>query len=275
MPELPEVETIARFLRSGGRGQLGLVGARISAVDLFWARTLATGQAPAELQPRLSGQSIVAIGRRGKFLRLDLDHDTLLFHLRMSGDLVVGPAGLPPGIHDRFSLDFSDGRRLTFVDPRKFGRVWLSDRPDEVLPSLGPEPLEDGFTPDWLFSSLNARDRHLKPLLLDQSFIAGLGNIYTDEALYRAQLHPLRPASGLTRAESDRLWLAIREVLAEGIDRQGSSIDWVYRGGDFQNYFSAYQRTGEACPRCGTPIERIVVGQRGTHFCPVCQPLLG
>jgi formamidopyrimidine-DNA glycosylase len=274
MPELPEVETIARFLRSGGRGQAGLLGARIAAVDLYWARTLATGQALTEVGPRLAGQAVVAIGRRGKFLRMELDHDTLVFHLRMSGDLVVGPAGAPPGPHDRFSLDFNDGRRLTFVDPRKFGRVWLTDRPEEVFPGLGPEPLEDGFSPEWLYEQLHARRRQLKPLLLDQSFIAGLGNIYTDEALFRARLHPLRLASGLTREESDCLWQAIREVLAEGIDRQGSSIDWVYRGGDFQNYFSAYQRTGEACPRCGAPIERIVVGQRGTHFCPVCQPLL-
>jgi formamidopyrimidine-DNA glycosylase len=274
MPELPEVETIAGFLRSGGRGQAPILGERITGSELVWPRTLATGQDPGVLQSRLAGQEISEIGRRGKFLRLDLGHDTLLFHLRMSGDLVVGPTEAPPDPHGRFFIDFSDRRRLSFVDPRKFGRVWLTENPEEVLAGLGPEPLGPDFTPDWLYEALRGRSRQLKPLLLDQAFIAGLGNIYSDEALYRARIHPLRLSSGLSREETQRLWQAIREVLSEGIIRQGASIDWVYRGGDFQNYFSAYQRTGEPCPRCGTPIERIVVGQRGTHFCPVCQQFL-
>jgi formamidopyrimidine-DNA glycosylase len=274
MPELPEVETIARFLRNGGREQAGILGAQIAGVELMWPRTLASQLTLEELRDRLVGQTVRGIGRRAKFLRIDLDFGALLFHLRMSGDLIIRSAKAAPGAYDRFWIDFTDGRRLAFDDPRKFGRVWWVADPEELLAPLGPEPLGDEFTPDRLHSMLQTRRRQLKPALLDQSFIAGLGNIYTDEALHRARLHPLRQANGLTRDESERLWRAIREVLSEGIARQGSSIDWAYRGGDFQNYFRVYQRTGEPCPNCGAPIERIVVGQRGTHFCPVCQALI-
>lgn len=271
MPELPEVETIARFLREGGREQESILRAQISGAGLTWRRTLAAPEDPAALE-RLAGQRVREIGRRGKFLLLGLDRDTLLFHLRMSGDLVVGRAGEAPGPHDRFFIDFTDGRRLTFTDPRKFGRVWLTAEPQEVLAPLGPEPFGPDFTPGWLYQALHSRRRQLKPLLLDQSFIAGLGNIYSDEALHRAGLHPLRASDRVTPEEAGKLWEAIRETLSSGIATQGASIDWVYRGGDFQNHFRVYQRTGEPCPSCGTAIQRIVVGQRGTHFCPSCQP---
>ncbi len=274
MPELPEVETIARFLREGGRGQAGILGVRIAGVGLGWPRTLATSLSLDELQARLVGQTIRGIGRRAKFLCFDLDFGVLLFHLRMSGDLVLRPTADPPGKYDRFWLDLADGMRLAFDDPRKFGRVWWAADPGEVLAALGPEPLGDEFTPERLYALLQSRSRQLKPSLMDQGFIAGLGNIYTDEALHRARLHPLRLTSELSRDEAGRLWQAIRDVLAEGIARQGASIDWVYRGGDFQNSFRVYQRTGEPCPNCGSPIERITVGQRGTHFCPVCQPFI-
>ncbi|MCX6034993.1 MAG: DNA-formamidopyrimidine glycosylase, partial [Chloroflexi bacterium] len=135
----------------------------------------------------------------------------------------------------------------------------------------GPEPLSEAFTADWLYSSLHIRRRQLKPLLLDQAFLAGLGNIYTDEALHLAKLHPLLLSDLVTKKQAKGLWQAIRKVLEEGIRRNGASIDWVYRGGDFQNHFRVYGRTGEPCPVCGTPIERTTVGQRGTHFCPKCQ----
>ena len=173
--------------------------------------------------------------------------------------------------HDRLALEFNNGQRLVFNDTRKFGRAWLVKDPAEVLGGLGPEPLDDLLTPETFFNMLHSRSRQLKPLLMDQSFIAGLGNIYTDEALHLAKLHPLAVSDQITQEASARLLTAIREVLGEGIRRNGASIDWVYRGGDFQNHFSVYGRAGSPCPVCGTPIERLVVGQRGTHICPNCQ----
>jgi formamidopyrimidine-DNA glycosylase len=141
-----------------------------------------------------------------------------------------------------------------------------------VLGHLGPEPLSEAFTPALFYERLKGRRRAIKPLILDQSFLAGVGNIYSDEALHQARLHPLRIASTLNEAEAERLYHALRQVLYEGIRTQGASIDWVYRGGEFQNNFNVYQRTGNPCKVCGTPVQRLVVGQRGTHICPVCQP---
>lgn len=272
MPELPEVETVARTLRTGGQGRESIIGRRVAAVHLEWARTLAEPD-PAGFAPRLIGQQITAVERRGKFLIIRLDYDALLIHLRMSGDIRV-EEGLdkPLQPHDRLALDFSDGWRMAFNDTRKFGRAWLVADPQAVLGGLGPEPFDPAFTAEALYSRLHKGRRQIKPLLLDQTFIAGLGNIYTDEALHAAQIHPLRLSNTVTQEEAARLWQAIRDVLEEGIRRNGASIDWVYRGGEFQNYFRAYQRTGQPCQRCGTPISRITVGQRGTHFCPVCQP---
>jgi formamidopyrimidine-DNA glycosylase len=271
VPELPEVETIVRALRLGGRGAASIIGETISSAEVLWARTLATLTDPMTLTPRLAGQTIETVDRRGKYLILQLSNDALLFHLRMSGDLRVEAADRPFAPHDRFYLGFQSGRRLAFNDARKFGRVWLVRDPAEVLAGLGTEPFDPQLTPALFYDRLHGRSRQLKPLLLDQSFLAGLGNIYTDEALHAARLHPLRLASSLSLEDATALLDSIRETLLAGIHRQGSSIDWVYRGGEFQNYFHVYQRTGEACPRCGTMIQRIVVGQRGTHFCPNCQ----
>ncbi len=271
MPELPEVETIARVLRLGVPGQPALVSRRILGAKLLWERTLAD-PSPMEFVPRLTGQVIEDVGRRGKFLVLRLTRDWLLYHLRMSGDLQVRPAGTPLEKHDRLVLELDGDIQLVFNDARKFGRVWLVDEVDRVVGSLGAEPLDEDFSAKNLFTCLHATHRQLKPLLLDQTFLAGLGNIYVDEALNLAKLHPLMPANRLTEEQARRLLESIRAVLRDGIARNGASIDWVYRGGDFQNYFRVYQRTGEPCPECGTPIARIVVGQRGTHFCPNCQP---
>ena len=275
MPELPEVETIARALRLGGRGGPALVGRHIQAVSLLWPRTLAE-PAPAAFASRITTQPITDIGRRGKFILIRLKPDTLLVHLRMSGDLLVEPQSAPLAVHHRLLIDLSgvENLRLAFNDPRKFGRVWLVSDPERILAGLGPEPLDPAFTPQDLYQRLHSTHRQLKPLLLDQSFIAGLGNIYADEALHQARLHPLQAAHTLSFSQAARLWESIRSVLADGIQRQGASIDWVYRGGDFQNYFCVYQRTGQPCLHCGTIVQRIVVGQRGTHFCPVCQPFL-
>jgi len=271
MPELPEVETIARNLRIGNQEQPALVGRHILGVDLLWERTLAE-PSPAEFSSRMVGQVIETVGRRGKFLNFQLTRDWLLFHLRMSGDLQVRPADIPPASHDRLVLKLEGDIQLAFNDTRKFGRVWLVDEVDRVVGDLGPEPLDEGFTAGVFFAHLHVTRRQLKPLLLDQTFLAGLGNIYADEALNLAKLHPLTPSNTLTEAQAAKLLDGIRTVLQDGILRNGASIDWVYRGGDFQNYFRVYQRTGEPCPECGTLIARIIVGQRGTHFCPHCQP---
>ena len=271
MPELPEVETIARMLRQGGRDEPALLGRHILGVDLLWERTLAE-PTPAEFKIRLIGQAIEDIGRRGKFLYFRLTRHWLFFHLRMSGDLLVKPTAVPPETHDRLVLQLEGELQLVFNDARKFGRVWLVDEVDQVVGGLGPEPLDESLTADVLFDRLHATRRQLKPLLLDQTFLAGLGNIYVDEALNLAKLHPLTSANCITPRQAARLLASIRHVLRDGIARNGASIDWVYRGGDFQNYFRVYQRTGLPCPECGTPIARITVGQRGTHYCPTCQP---
>jgi formamidopyrimidine-DNA glycosylase len=267
MPELPEVETIARSLRPA------LEGRQILSADLRWPRSLAE-PVPAVFRRRIPGQRIQAVGRRGKFFWLRLSQDSLLIHLRMSGDLQVVPGGYQPARHDRLILSLSDDTSLVFNDPRKFGRVWLTGDPSGFFAKLGPEPLSDEFTSRLLYARLHERQRQLKPLLLDQAFLAGLGNIYTDEALHLAKLHPLTSARAVTETQAEDLWRAIRAVLQEGIRRNGASIDWVYRGGDFQNHFRVYQRTGQPCPVCGTKIERLVVGQRGTHICPKCQLLI-
>jgi formamidopyrimidine-DNA glycosylase len=264
MPELPEVETIVNTLRPA------LIGKTILSADLLWQRTLAA-PSPGSFKKNIRGQKISAITRRAKFLDLALSSSHLLFHLRMSGDLLVVLGGYQPAIHDRLILQLSEDTRLIFSDPRKFGRVWLVKDPAGIFRDLGPEPLSEDFTGHWLFNALHARHRQLKPLLLDQTFLAGLGNIYTDEVLHLAKLHPLSVSDSITRKQAERLCQAIREVLKEGIRRNGASIDWVYRGGDFQNHFRVYGRDGQACPVCGTKIERITISQRGTHFCPHCQ----
>ena len=279
MPELPEVETIVRTLKEGAApDRPSLLGQTITDAQVLWARTLAV-PSTAEFSGRIRSQRIEEITRRGKFIHLTLSPDNLLIHLRMSGDLRVEPlrdsAGSPQPLrkHDRLVLTFQDGWRLVFNDTRKFGRVWLLRDPQEVLAALGPEPLDPAFSLDEFHQRLLQRRRQLKPLLLDQTFLAGLGNIYSDEALHLARLHPLLPSDALDRGAARRLLEAIRAVLSEGIRRNGASIDWVYRGGDFQNAFRVYGRSGEPCPACGTPIERTLVGQRGTHTCPRCQPL--
>ncbi len=274
MPELPEVETIARKLEPQ------LLGRTIKEADLRWSRTLAA-PSPRKFKEQIKGQRITKVTRRAKYFILYLSSlrpgsgqaFSLLVHLRMSGDLYVRNSTIKPGKHDRLVLKLSGGKSLVFNDTRKFGRVWLTADTQEILGKLGPEPLGRDFTPQWLFASLHEKHRRLKPLLLDQTFLAGLGNIYTDEALHLAKLHPLAVSDSVSPKQARALHEAIRNVLREGIRRDGASIDWVYRGGEFQNYFRVYDREGEPCVVCGTPIQRLVVGQRGTHICPKCQAL--
>ncbi len=276
MPELPEVETIARKLRPL------LLEKTIQEADLRWSRTLAS-PSPRKFKELIQGQEIKEVTRRAKFFILHLSDYSLLIHLRMSGDLVMRENKFKLEKHDRLILkllskpapehrETANGLSyLVFNDTRKFGRVWLTAKPEEVLGKLGPEPFGRNFTPQWLYTALHGKHRQLKPLLLDQTFLAGLGNIYSDEALNLAKLHPLAASDSITVKQAEALHGSIRAVLKEGIRRNGASIDWVYRGGEFQNYFRVYDREGKPCPTCGTKIQRIVVGQRSTHFCPNCQ----
>jgi formamidopyrimidine-DNA glycosylase len=269
MPELPEVETTVRALRGP------LIGRTITAVFNDWPRLLVTHDLEA-LNWQLGGQRIDAIDRRAKYLVFSLSGgDTLIFHLKMSGHLAVAAADTPrhAHVHTVFTLD--NGRELRFRDMRKFGRVYLTADAETVLGGLGPEPLAGSFSPDVLRARLNGRSRAMKPLLLDQSFIAGVGNIYADEALFYAGIHPRRRADSLTENEIAALYAAIQKVLTMGIEREGASIDLYTKPdgsrGDMQNAVAVFRRTGMACYQCQTPIQRIVMNSRSTHFCPQCQ----
>lgn len=275
MPELPEVETILRQLAAGSEAAPPLAGQVFSGVKLLWARSLAEPADPGALSEELIGQTILRLERRGKYLHFRLTRASLLIHLRMSGDLRVEAQSALLKPHDRAVFNFESGWRLAFNDARKFGRVWYTRDAGRLLADLGPEPFDPGLTAERFQRMLSARRRLLKPLLLDQTFIAGLGNIYTDEALNLARLHPLIPSDQIRLDQARALLQAVRDVLEDGIRSNGASIDWVYRGGDFQNHFRVYQRTGQPCPACGAAVERIIVGQRGTHFCPSCQRLPG
>jgi formamidopyrimidine-DNA glycosylase len=274
MPELPEVETVVRLVRPD------LVGRRLRGVRASWPRTIG-GRDPDELGRELRGRTIARVWRRAKFIVLDLERrgrpaGHLRGHLRMSGRLHVEPAGADLGPYVRASLTLDDGNALYFVDVRKFGRLEYVADLAPGFARLGPEPLGPVFTAEWLERELKARRRLLKPLLLDQSFVAGLGNIYVDEALHRARLHPLTPSDRLPRGRARLLHGEIRATLEEAIEREGSSFDPFYRTpqgqpGSYQHQFRVYGRTGKPCRTCGSPIRKLVVGQRGTHLCPRCQ----
>ncbi len=270
MPELPEVETVARGLRKP------LVGRTIVGVTVHWPRTIAFPEM-AEFIPRLVGRQVVSIGRRGKYVVVGLDRSYLLIHLKMSGRLQVVPASEPPDKHVHTLFDLDDGHQLRFRDVRKFGRIHLVDDPAQVTAELGPEPLADDFTLDGFRHLLARRSARLKPLLLNQQFLAGLGNIYADEVLFAARLHPLRKADSLTVDEQARLYAAIRTVLRQAIGDRGTTLDdrgytdAEGRAGAYQEQIAVYGRSGEPCTLCRTPIERIILGGRSTHFCPHCQ----
>ena len=270
MPELPEVETIARTLRLGTNGLPGLPGRTVTHALIQWARTLAE-PLPAIFASQIEGLTFKDVSRRGKFLVCEIPPFYLLTHLRMSGDLKIVTLAEPAGSHDRVTLELDNNTRLVFNDTRKFGRMWFTPNPESVLQSLGPDALDPDLQPEKFFGMLHGKKRMLKPLLMDQSFLAGLGNIYTDEALFLARLHPATRADTLSLEQASQLLNAIRSVLFEGIKRNGASIDWVYRGGTFQNHFNVYRQTGKDCLRCGNIITRTIIGQRSTHYCPACQ----
>lgn len=195
----------------------------------------------------------------------------------MTGRMYVGPADAADEAYIRVRLDLDGGRAFQFVDVRKFGRLVYAPQAEDALPTLGPEPLGPEFTAAWFAGALRRRRRMLKPLLLDQAFVAGLGNIYVDEALFSAGLHPLRRSDRVPRGRANRLHAAIRRTLAAAIEREGSSFDTFYRTpagqpGSYQHQFQVYGRTDRPCRACGRAIRRLVVGQRGTHICTRCQP---
>jgi formamidopyrimidine-DNA glycosylase len=270
MPELPEVETVARDLRPR------IVGAGIVDATVLWARTLRDGT-PESFASGVAGRRIEGVSRRGKQVVVSLSGDAFLtIHLKMTGQLFVVPQGGTEDPYVRLVLELDDGREIRFRDIRKFGRVGLYVPGDDPFAAVGPEPLSDEFTlADWR-RRIRSRKGRLKSLLLDQSFVAGVGNIYADEALWASRLHPLRSARSLRPPDERHLYLQLRRILAEAVVRRGSSIDdYTAPDGDgaMQEHLAVYQRTGERCLRCGRPIRRIVVGGRATHFCSWCQRL--
>lgn len=268
MPELPEVETVAR------RIEKDVVGRKIVSADVYWARTLATPSVK-KFKQEVVGQVIKSVSRRAKYIVLSLENYNLLIHLKMSGDLTVRKGKIKPEKHDRLVLNLKSKTgalsQLVFNDVRKFGKVWFTNQPEKILGKLGPEPLEKNFTPQWLFENLQKRKRQIKPTLLDQTFLAGVGNIYADESLHIAKIHPQALTNSVSQKQAGALHEAIVSVLREGIRRNGASFDSAYRGGEYQNYFRVYGKEDEPCVVCGTKIKKIFVGQRGTHFCPQCQ----
>lgn len=225
----------------------------------------------------IAGHCVQSVGRRGKYVVIYLDQGYLLIHLKMSGRLRIVPSDDPLDKHTHTFFDLDDGRQLRFQDVRKFGRVYLIDTLETVTATLGPEPLADELTLEAFREQLAPRSGRLKSLLLNQAFIAGLGNIYADEALFVARLHPLRKADTLTPNEEEALYKAIRLVLSRAVANRGTTLpDQGYRdangqAGSFQEQITVYGRTGAPCLTCKNPIERIVVGGRSTHFCPRCQ----
>jgi formamidopyrimidine-DNA glycosylase len=275
MPELPEVETVARIVRPN------LLGRRITGARVSWERSLG-GLDARSFRGRIVGSCIEEVGRRAKWIVFDLKRGDspsghLLCHLRMTGRLHVEPTGSDMGPHERVRIDLDDGQSLFFIDVRKFGRMVYSNDTEERFAGIGPEPLEDEFSSTWFRRALRSRKRQLKPLLLDQAFLAGMGNIYVDEALHSAGLHPLRRSDRIPGPRADRLRDEIRAVLKEAIRREGSSFDVFYRTpegqpGSYQEQFLVYGRDGRPCRTCGRTVKKIVVAQRGTHLCTRCQP---
>ncbi len=274
MPELPEVETVRRNLQSL------ITGATIRDVELGGFTGCIAEPEPEEFVRRLRGQRVAGTDRRGKNLFILLESgDAIAIHLRMTGDLTVVSPEEPRGKHHHLAFSLDDGRELRFSDTRKFGRLRLLTPPkfDEFKSTVGPEPLDDQLTAQRFFEMLQGRGRAIKPLIMDQAFLAGVGNIYADEALYAARIHPLKASNSLSRDEAERLLDAIRRAFLDALGRGGTTIRDYRNGlgehGENQDYLQIYGlNEGDPCLRCGTPISRIVVGQRGTRFCPNCQP---
>ena len=270
MPELPEVETFRADLQAVLPGRV-FTGARSD-----WPRQLPMNS-PDELDCGVRGRRVVGVGRHCKILILELSDGVLLFHFKMSGRLVIAPSGEETDPYAHVVLGLDNGDELRFRDPRKFGRVWLLDDPAPVLGALGPYALAPDLTERAFADRIRHRRGRLKPLLLNQSFVAGIGNIYADEALWEARLHPLAEAQDLSARRVAALYAAVRSVLDTGVKARGATIttggyrDLGGAEGSMAAQLHVFRRTGESCHRCGAIVTRIVVGTRGTHFCPRCQ----
>ena len=270
VPELPEVETIARGLAHA------VTGKTIAAVTVSM-RKIAVAPEAVSFEAALAGDTIAAVGRRGKYVTIDLASGRrLVVHLRMTGRLVVqSPGYAEPFPHAHVVLGFTDGSRLSFADVRQFGRIRLLAAGDPWDADGAVEPLSEGFTSEAFVSMLDGRRTRIKAFLLDQSRIAGVGNIYACEALWEAGIRPSRPAYKISRPARRRLHSAVQDVLQRAIEARGTSVDDYVDAeglkGGFQNQLAVYGRLGEPCPRCGKPIVRTVLGQRGTWWCRGCQ----
>ncbi|TFG73214.1 MAG: bifunctional DNA-formamidopyrimidine glycosylase/DNA-(apurinic or apyrimidinic site) lyase [Anaerolineales bacterium] len=277
MPELPEVETIARKLRNV------LLKRRFETMTVLWAKTIANIN-PEDFIQTMQGATVNDIRRRGKYLIFDLDNNKdLVIHLRMSGKFSMHPAGagFEDNKHTRVRMLLDNELVLNYIDQRKFGRFYLVDDANTITSKLGPEPLSSQFSVEWLKQGLSQRTAQLKTLLLNQSFIAGLGNIYASEALWDARLHPCRISSTISRKEATALHRAIRNALKKGLKNMGTTLGTGHanfysvgrRSGRNSDQLNVFRRTGQPCPRCKKTIERIIVGQRSTHICTTCQKL--
>jgi len=268
MPELPEVETIKKELSPC------IVGCSINGVNLLWERMLLQPSSE-EFYARIRGRKIIELARRGKYLIFRLDSgDSLIIHLKMSGSLILGEESPPEYTRAKIQLDNSSS--IFFRDPRKFGKMQLVADESDITKKLGPEPLEPAFTAAILAEKLKKRKAPIKSVLIDQALIAGIGNMYADEALFAAGINPLRSADSLSRVEIDRLHRAIQAVLRNAIDSKGASVSTYFRPGgekgSAHSHFKVAHRKGKDCPACSTPIERIPIRQRGSYYCPKCQP---
>ena len=273
MPELPEVEVVRRGL------EREVTGRDVTSVVVTGVRTVRR-QPTVELVARLRGATLGPAGRIGKFLLVPLDDgaETLVIHLRMSGQLLLTSPDWPVARHTHAVLGLADGRELRFVDPRTFGELFVAPAPVAALAHLGPDPLSTGWSAAALGRSLAGRKGRLKLLLMDQRFVAGIGNIYSDEALFEARLRFDRPAGSLSGEEVGRLHRAVRSTLRQAVRFRGSSlrdaqyVDLFGAPGDYQSRHRVYGREGEPCPRCGGPVRRISLGGRSTFLCETCQP---
>jgi formamidopyrimidine-DNA glycosylase len=274
MPELPEVQSVVDTLRS-----MNLPGRRITGASVYWFKTVADMD-PADFCKKIKGRTIRQITRRGKYIVFELSGGlTLMIHLRMTGRLNWESRDQPRNKHEHVILEVGETDTLRFQDTRKFGRLWLTGEPEKILDRLGPEPLAESFTVERLAAMLQTTHRQIKPLLLDQRFLAGLGNIYVDEALWESGIHPQRISSSLTFKEVRDLHQAIPLVLQKGLKNLGTSLGTgkgnFYlpgnRPGRNVEELNVFRRTGNACPRCNSTIVRIVVAQRSSHICPDCQ----
>jgi formamidopyrimidine-DNA glycosylase len=266
MPELPEVETIKNELLPH------VLNRTIKSVDVFWDK-IVNQPSLKDFKKQVVGQKITALSRRGKYLFFHLNGGSVLvMHMKMTGSLVVNSKDTK---YARAVLYLDNGKAVYFHDPRKFGKMWLEKSADAIINQLGPEPLEKNFTPAALEKILSKRTAPVKPVLLDQSIIAGIGNMYADESLFAARIHPEKPANTLTKTEVNRLHAAIQSVLQKALKNKGASVRNYIRPdgipGAAHEEFNVAHGVGKNCPRCGTPIQRIVVRSRGTYFCPKCQ----